>query len=98
MLNVKLILSALEGGMLAQNVRASLAYGSLYTIVSDTAFSSGLKKSLRRRRSEYLNAVVGGSLTFRYTREARLFHLYSSVPIHTAIRIWPYTPLIQFFQ
>jgi len=45
--------------MLAQNVRASRAYGSVYTKSSETAFSSVLKKSLRLKRSEYLNVMVG---------------------------------------
>jgi len=45
--------------MLAQNARAWRAYGSVYTKSSETVFSSGLKKSLRLGRSEYLNAVVG---------------------------------------
>ena len=49
--------------MLAQNVRAWRAYGSVYTKSSETVFSSGLKKSLQLGRSEYFDVVVGRKLT-----------------------------------
>lgn len=61
--NAKLILSVLEGGMLAQIVRALRAYGSVYTKSSEMAFSSGLKKTLWSGESEYLRFAYCERLT-----------------------------------